>query len=628
MPDKLPAEEFFYLDEDGNKQDRDLHGPILGAVDKIDKPIDERIMAPIRARHRAERVARQNAKMRSARWLRVKARANELLQKGQIGLYRGWNEQDHPRHPAGSPQGGEFAGTGGPSGSGQPAAGRPAAGAKPHGRLPDAFSRESPTDAQRSRDVVAIWRPTADAAAATTAKGRTPLTFYEIAGAGGATQFRNAILRAKDSNEFGASVTAYDAFAYENMRLFTTPDGLSGFALRGDEVVSVFKHDDSKAKRVANTSLTLAVQQGGTRLDAFDTQLPKLYSDSDFVAVARLPWDESEKPGGWDKALYAEFNNGEPDVVFMRYDPENAKLYAKGDGRYVQTYEQGIEAQGKPARPAQGEEWRNDPTSASSLLPADPDEGVTVDEIIDKVPNARAYVEQVRANLKVSIPTDAQVADGGHKDGKNWTPEKAADHDRVMADLMSPEKIAKARPKPGEQPVLHLFGGRGGSGKSWFMHPEKGTVDATNFLVLNNDDVKERLKGYLGWNARDVHEESSEVGSVMEQKALEMRLNVIIDGTMKSEAGTAQRIADFKAAGYRVEGHYMYASPAKAAERALERFVRGMEEDGKGRFVAPEYSLGSLTNEQTFDSQRENMDYWEVYTNMGKSPVLHSRKGG
>ncbi|TYL85717.1 hypothetical protein [Bradyrhizobium cytisi] len=60
-----PAEEFFYLDDDGTKQDADLHGPILRAVDH---PVDETIMGPIRARNRAKWLAEQKAKRaRSAR---------------------------------------------------------------------------------------------------------------------------------------------------------------------------------------------------------------------------------------------------------------------------------------------------------------------------------------------------------------------------------------------------------------------------------------------------------------------------------------------------------------------------------------------------------------------------------
>ena len=133
------------------------------------------------------------------------------------------------------------------------------------------------------------------------------------------------------------------------MRLFTAPDGLSGFALKGDDIVSVFKHPDLKKKGVAAAALALAVENGGRRLDAFDTELPKLYSKFGFRAVARIKWSEADKPDGWDKDTYRDYNNGEPDVVFMVHSPGTAKLYSKGEGRTVKTYDEGTAIQQKTA---------------------------------------------------------------------------------------------------------------------------------------------------------------------------------------------------------------------------------------------------------------------------------------
>jgi len=106
-------------------------------------------------------------------------------------------------------------------------------------------------------------------------------------------------------------------------------------------------------------------------------------------------------------------------------------------------------------------------------------------------------------------------------------------------------------------------------------------------------------------------------------------LNAIIDGTMKSEGQLKARVAAFKAAGYRIEGHYMYTSPEKSAERALNRFMRGEERNGKGRYVAPEYSIGSTTNEKSFDAIKPQLDKWEIYDNNvdGREPQFHARGG-
>jgi len=81
------AQEFFYLDDDGAKQDAELHNAIINTVDY---PIDEKIIAPIRAKHRAKYLAAQSAKSRNLRWIRVKASAEAQLAKT-------FDESEHPR---------------------------------------------------------------------------------------------------------------------------------------------------------------------------------------------------------------------------------------------------------------------------------------------------------------------------------------------------------------------------------------------------------------------------------------------------------------------------------------------------------------------------------------------------
>jgi hypothetical protein len=77
--------------------------------------------------------------------------------------------------------------------------------------------------------------------------------------------------------------------------------------------------------------MQLAVQEGGRRLDAYDTILPKLYYNNGFKTVARLKFDE-QYAEGWDKKIFADFSNGKPDVVFMVYDPEYNQPPTKSDG--------------------------------------------------------------------------------------------------------------------------------------------------------------------------------------------------------------------------------------------------------------------------------------------------------
>lgn len=67
--------------------------------------------------------------------------------------------------------------------------------------------------------------------------------------------------------------------------------------------------------------VSLAVEQGGTKLDCFDTVLPEIYSVNGFKVVQRDAWNETYAPEGWDKKTFEKYNNGEPDVVYMQHDP-------------------------------------------------------------------------------------------------------------------------------------------------------------------------------------------------------------------------------------------------------------------------------------------------------------------
>jgi 2'-5' RNA ligase len=165
--------------------------------------------------------------------------------------------------------------------------------------------------------------------------------------ANGAPRFHGAISAAKAASPYGAAVHVYPVEDYRNTRMFVTPDSKAGFALKGNDIVSLFKHPDHAEKGFAQTALALATEQGGQRLDAFDTQLPFLYSRSGFRAVARLAWNDQHKPDGWDYKTFGEFNGGRPDVVFMVHDPVNAKPYKPGDGKRVSTYEEGVAEQEK-----------------------------------------------------------------------------------------------------------------------------------------------------------------------------------------------------------------------------------------------------------------------------------------
>jgi hypothetical protein len=213
---------------------------------------------------------------------------------------------------------------------------------------PNSYKRKGGGDDRSSRvlgiPTVAVFTP------ATTFKnalGEVPAAapkFFEM-GPDGAKTFRDSIQSSKEGSLFGASVFVYDEADYADMRTFLSDDGKAGFALKGDDIVSVFAGPEQRG--AVNSILQLATQEGGRRLDAFDTVLPVLYAMHGFKPVARVKWSDDAAPDDWNKETFKEFNNGKPDVVFMVHDPASFAKYTEGDGKIIQDYDQGAVEQAK-----------------------------------------------------------------------------------------------------------------------------------------------------------------------------------------------------------------------------------------------------------------------------------------
>jgi len=172
--------------------------------------------------------------------------------------------------------------------------------------------------------------------------GRAAPDLIEIApDADGAKYFSDQITSAKKANKFGASVYVYPQKEYKDMRLFITDDGSAGYALKSSgDVVSAFSSGTHKG--VAQNILLHAVEQGGVKLDAYDTVLPDLYSTMGFRESGRIPWLDEAAPEDWNKAVFRAFNAGEPDVSFMAYSRDPA---IPVEPRYESSLDAAIDAQ-------------------------------------------------------------------------------------------------------------------------------------------------------------------------------------------------------------------------------------------------------------------------------------------
>ena len=169
---------------------------------------------------------------------------------------------------------------------------------------------------------------------------------YELDAEKYATDFVKMMEKLKENNKHASSVYIYDLEDYKKMRLFSTADGTAGFGLKPDgDIVSVFVYGDSPHKGTSANLLAQAVELGGNKLDAYDTILPKIYAKAGFRTISRVPWNEDEADSSWDKELYKDFKNGEPDVVAMAYDPTRfGSTYDPTEGEYFDDYNDAMAA--------------------------------------------------------------------------------------------------------------------------------------------------------------------------------------------------------------------------------------------------------------------------------------------
>lgn len=93
--------------------------------------------------------------------------------------------------------------------------------------------------------------------------------------------------------------------------LFLSNCRLGGYALRGDELTSLFSFPGAS---LGQHMVRDAIDRGATHLSCFDNQglLPRFYIRCGFEIVERTPWDDRFAPKQWD---YAQW--GKPDLVRM-----------------------------------------------------------------------------------------------------------------------------------------------------------------------------------------------------------------------------------------------------------------------------------------------------------------------
>lgn len=142
-------------------------------------------------------------------------------------------------------------------------------------------------------------------------------------------EFYKAIENAKKANAHGAFVTKHSIDEYKDMKLYITLDGCAGIAITPDKnIVSIFNGGEKRG--VLKTLLPLAINQGGRKLDNFNSEkLSAMYELYGFNPVSKTKFNCEFAPDDWNYE-----RDGEPDIVFWIHNGDSAGDVVLNFGRY------------------------------------------------------------------------------------------------------------------------------------------------------------------------------------------------------------------------------------------------------------------------------------------------------
>jgi predicted ABC-type ATPase len=252
-------------------------------------------------------------------------------------------------------------------------------------------------------------------------------------------------------------------------------------------------------------------------------------------------------------------------------------------------------------------------------------------EVRDSLDKARA--EGLESHLLYTIDPDHQ----------SWSKERRSLHDSIINDIYD---AAQDVPNQGHAIVA---GGLGGAGKTTVL-TEHASIDLSNYLTINPDDLKEEMArrgmiseidGLSPMEASDlVHEESSYLARQIALRAQSDRKNIIWDITMSTQRSTEKRISDLRDAGYsHIDGLFVDIPVATSIKRTEARHREGHDRyrDGVGlggRYVPREVverqsdpEFGSQ-NRKTFNVVRHKFNEWAVYDNSVSGRAAALRESG
>jgi len=176
------------------------------------------------------------------------------------------------------------------------------------------------------------------------------------------------------------------------------------------------------------------------------------------------------------------------------------------------------------------------------------------------------YIAEAEKLLRKDRRTTAETY--RNPDG-TWKRERVdAVHEPIIRSFFD----ERAKVPPGEAPKFLMLIGKFGAGKSTAGGQFVKKI-MPNYVLVNPDEIKNKMPEDEGWNATNIHEESSYISGEVQRRALQGRYHTLYDGSGQNADNMKQRAALFAKAGYEVHVVHVTVPDETSVFRAASRFL-------------------------------------------------------
>lgn len=157
--------------------------------------------------------------------------------------------------------------------------------------------------------------------------------------------------------------------------------------------------------------------------------------------------------------------------------------------------------------------------------------------------------------------------------------------------------------QPVERPTAVVLGGQPGAGKTPMQNlASREFADRGGIVKIIGDDLRAYLPHYKSLQRADdktaafyTDRDSGRLVEMAIAEAASRRVNVLVEGTMRSPDVVAKTLRDFREAGFQTDARALAVSPELSGLGILQRYAAQKESRGVGRMTTSDAHQAALT---------------------------------